>query len=134
MAELNSKFETDVVIVGAGICGLLAANTLSAGGYRVIVLDKGRGLGGRLATRRIDEAPYSGVTDGLTLALAVPKYFERLVSSNREESSLRRQGCCVGSLPGVLLLGDKPKCLNFCGDCAPCLPIQWVPNGPPLKF
>ena len=58
MAQLNSTFETDVVVVGAGICGLLAAKTLSASGYRVIVFDKGRGVGGRLATRRIDEAVF----------------------------------------------------------------------------
>jgi predicted NAD/FAD-dependent oxidoreductase len=58
MAEPHSKFETDVAVVGAGICGLLAAKTLTAGGYRVIVFDKGRGFGGRLATRRIDEAVF----------------------------------------------------------------------------
>jgi predicted NAD/FAD-dependent oxidoreductase len=58
MDELTSKIETDVVVVGAGICGLLAAKTLTAGGYRVIVFDKGRGLGGRLATRRIDDAVF----------------------------------------------------------------------------
>jgi predicted NAD/FAD-dependent oxidoreductase len=58
MAELNSQFKTDVVVVGAGICGLLAAKTLTASGCRVIVLDKGRGVGGRLATRRIDEAVF----------------------------------------------------------------------------
>ena len=58
MAELNSKFTTDIVIVGAGISGLLAARTLTASGHRVIVLDKGRGFGGRLATRRIDESVF----------------------------------------------------------------------------
>jgi renalase len=43
----------DVVIVGAGLAGLMAANRLQAGGRDVLVLDKGRGVGGRLATRRI---------------------------------------------------------------------------------
>jgi predicted NAD/FAD-dependent oxidoreductase len=58
MAPLNSTFATDVVVIGAGICGLLAAKTLTASGHRVTVLDKGRGLGGRLATRRIDEGVF----------------------------------------------------------------------------
>lgn len=45
----------DVLIVGAGITGLMAARRLAAGGKSVKVVDKGRGVGGRLATRRIGE-------------------------------------------------------------------------------
>lgn len=44
------------VVVGAGIAGLMAARTLHDAGHEVTVLDKGRGPGGRLATRRIDGA------------------------------------------------------------------------------
>lgn len=43
----------DVVIIGAGISGLTAAADLHCRGHHVVVLDKGRGVGGRLATRRI---------------------------------------------------------------------------------
>ena len=45
-----------VVVVGAGIAGLMAAQTLVENGHDVIVVDKGRSPGGRLATRRIDNA------------------------------------------------------------------------------
>lgn len=44
------------VVLGAGLSGLIAAKTLRDAGRDVLVLDKGRGVGGRLATRRIDEA------------------------------------------------------------------------------
>ena len=45
-----------VVVVGAGIAGLMAAQSLSKSGHVVVVVDKGRSPGGRLATRRIDDA------------------------------------------------------------------------------
>ena len=45
-----------VVVVGAGIAGLMAAQTLVENGHDVVVVDKGRSPGGRLATRRIDDA------------------------------------------------------------------------------
>lgn len=48
--------EWDAVVVGAGIAGLCAAGELAAAGRRVLVLDKSRGVGGRLATRRVGEA------------------------------------------------------------------------------
>jgi predicted NAD/FAD-dependent oxidoreductase len=45
-----------VVVVGAGIAGLMAAQSLVENGHDVVVVDKGRSPGGRLATRRIDNA------------------------------------------------------------------------------
>lgn len=42
------------VIIGAGMAGLTAARELKSQGWDVVVLDKGRGVGGRLATRRIE--------------------------------------------------------------------------------
>jgi renalase len=43
-----------VLIIGAGMSGLVAARRLmERGGLEVTVIDKGRGVGGRLATRRI---------------------------------------------------------------------------------
>ncbi|MFM8703967.1 MAG: FAD-dependent oxidoreductase, partial [Planctomycetia bacterium] len=46
----------DVAIVGAGIAGLVAARELSLAGCSVVVLEKSRGVGGRMATRRIGQA------------------------------------------------------------------------------
>jgi renalase len=44
------------LIIGAGIAGLTAARELARRGWDIIVLDKGRGVGGRMATRRIEQA------------------------------------------------------------------------------
>ncbi len=49
----NQTNYADVLVVGAGLSGLMAANLLKAYGFKVTVLDKGRSVGGRLATRRI---------------------------------------------------------------------------------
>ncbi|MBN2365895.1 MAG: FAD-dependent oxidoreductase [Calditrichaeota bacterium] len=43
----------DCLIIGSGICGLMAAHRLTKQGMVVTILDKGRGAGGRIATRRL---------------------------------------------------------------------------------
>ena len=41
-----------IVIIGSGIAGLACARRLAEAGLSPVVLDKGRGIGGRVATRR----------------------------------------------------------------------------------
>jgi predicted NAD/FAD-dependent oxidoreductase len=45
---------TDICIIGGGMAGLSAATALAVSGQRIIVLDKGRGPGGRMAARRVE--------------------------------------------------------------------------------
>jgi len=54
----ETEQSTDVLVIGAGMAGLTAAAELRRAGLRVLVLDKGRGAGGRLASRRIDGAMF----------------------------------------------------------------------------
>ena len=44
-----------VAIVGAGISGLTCARRLREGGLEVVIFEKSRGLGGRIASRRVGE-------------------------------------------------------------------------------
>lgn len=43
-----------VAIIGAGMAGLGCARRLVEGGLEPVLFDKGRGIGGRVATRRVD--------------------------------------------------------------------------------
>ncbi len=44
----------DIGIIGGGMAGLSAATALATTAQRIIVLDKGRGPGGRMAARRVE--------------------------------------------------------------------------------
>lgn len=50
MRERHNSYDT--VVVGGGLAGLTAGVTLARGGRRVVVLEKGRVLGGRAQTQR----------------------------------------------------------------------------------
>ena len=45
---------SDFLVIGAGMAGLSCATEIARGGASVIVLDKGRGPGGRMAARRVE--------------------------------------------------------------------------------
>ncbi len=56
--NLSSNHDTEILILGAGMAGLSAATELQRAGRRVLVLDKSRSVGGRMATRRLGEAVF----------------------------------------------------------------------------
>lgn len=67
---------TQIAIIGAGIAGLACARKLAQAGVQAVVFDKGRGIGGRVATRRAGDlrfdhgAPYVAATgDGFDTCL-----------------------------------------------------------------
>lgn len=68
----------EVIIVGAGITGVVAARHLELRGYRCVLLDKSRGLGGRMATRRSEQ----GVFDhGVQYFEAISPQFQKTVNA-----------------------------------------------------
>ena len=46
--------QVDWLIIGAGVAGCRMAHLLSSQGYSVVILEKSRGLGGRLCHRRTE--------------------------------------------------------------------------------
>jgi len=80
-----------VAIIGAGISGLFAARTLQDHGLRVTVFEKSRGVGGRMATRRVngDDGEMS-FDHGAQYFTARDPRFIRYVDSWVEQSRVAR--------------------------------------------
>ncbi len=107
-------------IVGAGICGLMAARELTARGHRVALWDKARGVGGRMATRRIESAvfdhgaqfftarspEFSALLDEFMAADAAREWFRGFPSEEVEKSERHPRFCGVGGMT------DVPKFLS----------------------
>ena len=51
----SDRTQGSVLVVGAGMAGLSCARVLHEAGRQVTVVDKSRGLGGRMSTRRGDD-------------------------------------------------------------------------------
>jgi len=83
------------VIIGAGISGLVLAQKLVAAGASVVVLEKSRGVGGRMATKRMGESVYDQGAQYFTvrdpaLATLVEGWRERGLVKNWPDSPHRR--------------------------------------------
>ena len=77
-----------VAVIGAGISGLFAARTLADHGLPVAVFEKGRGVGGRMSTRRVDGQPC--FDHGAQYFTARDPRFQRYVQSWLEQGVVGR--------------------------------------------
>lgn len=102
-----------VAIIGAGMAGASAARALSLAGCHVAVFDKGRGIGGRTATRRLADG--TGFDHGAQYATAHDPGFAATIASWTQAGIVApwgEPGWSVGT-PGMTepvraLLGDLP--------------------------
>ena len=77
----------DVLIIGAGMAGATAARALLDQGHRVQLLDKARGAGGRMSTRRVDGLQFD---HGAQYFTARDARFRRWVAAWQARSVLAR--------------------------------------------
>lgn len=75
------------VVVGAGLAGLVAARSLAGAGWQVQVFDKGRAVGGRMATRRISGGTFDHGAQFFTVR---HELFEHMVASWQEAGVVRQ--------------------------------------------
>lgn len=111
-----------VVVVGAGMAGLSAANVLRLGGVRVLVLDKGRGVGGRMASRRIDGATFD---HGAQFIISRDSRFTALVERGRRDGAVEewfRDG--AGTADGDIRWRGKPAISAMAKLLAPELELH----------
>lgn len=91
----------DVAVIGAGIAGLTVAQQLHQAGYKVVVVDKSRGVGGRAATRRLQG---TCADHGLRYLEPQGKLIEKLIDV------LRVQQSDFAGNRGILQVWENPVC------------------------
>ncbi|WP_188764150.1 NAD(P)/FAD-dependent oxidoreductase [Sandarakinorhabdus glacialis] len=101
-----------ITIVGAGITGLACAQRLVRDGYTPLVLDKGRGIGGRIATRRVmlpDGA--IGFDHGAQYLTARDRAFAAALQGLGSASAVWCDGAAEPHLVGVPGMSSLPRSL-----------------------
>jgi renalase len=102
MNYFNNKIY-DTIIIGAGIAGITAGNYLQQKGLSVLLLDKGKGIGGRMATRRINFENQRVVFD------YGAKYLEGTSDKFEELISWLSQNAIITKWNGIENLKRSPK-------------------------
>ena len=93
--------KVNTVIIGAGLTGLFLGKLLKDKGQEVLILEKSRGLGGRVATRRIDQL---GLDHGAAFLTATDQLVEILIKSKLHYEILTE---------GILVKGGMNQLAKF---------------------
>ena len=91
-----------IVVIGAGLAGAVAARLLADHGFGVLVLDKGRRVGGRCSRRRVNEVV---VTHGASKLDRLPSWMDAWVDEAVEQGWMERSEEGVRLNDGPALIG-----------------------------
>lgn len=89
-----------IVVVGAGLAGVACARTLTEAGQSVVLVDRGRRIGGRMASRRLDDR---AVDLGASYLTATDPVFEAVVED------WQRRGLARPWTDTFAVAGGEPK-------------------------
>ena len=81
-----NSLQFDIAIIGAGLAGLTCAQALQKAGYTVVILEKSRGVGGRVATRQIDNYR---IDHGVRYLEAVGENVQNLIQAMQQQNGLK---------------------------------------------
>ncbi len=93
-----------VIIIGAGAAGLTCAKRLIENGFEVSIFDKSRGLGGRMASRRIKNGGFNhgaSVIPDFRNQKTVPEHLKNLLETAVEKKVLISQGNAFTPFAGM---------------------------------
>ena len=122
-----SKPIESAIVIGAGMAGLAAARTLQASGVQVTVYDKGKGVGGRCATRRWDDSTFD---HGAQYFTARDEAFHKMVNDALDAGVVVEW--CRGFLKetGMPRDDDRPR---YRGEPGMTAFPKWLANGLEVK-
>lgn len=73
---------TDYIILGAGISGSLIAKILAAKGHSVLILDKGRSVGGRLSCKRMEDVYFNHGLSNFDCEIAIRPWAQLMLEKS----------------------------------------------------
>jgi renalase len=99
---------SSITVIGAGICGLSLAVLLQEKGHRVTVLEKSKGLGGRMATRRTANGKFDHGAQFYTLKEPIETDHERWLQMGLTHRWIDKNGfSCFTSSTGMASLAKE---------------------------
>ena len=102
----NQKASERTLIIGAGMAGLTAASLLKKAGQDVLLLDKGRGVGGRMATRRFGNGRFDHGAQYFTIR---DERFKQMVTAWEQAETAVQWSQGFASYPGEKATGQYPR-------------------------
>jgi predicted NAD/FAD-dependent oxidoreductase len=101
-----------IAVIGAGCAGLTAAHILRDAGASVTLFDKSRGVGGRMATRRIGERRFD---HGAQYVTARGEAFRALIGSLCERGAAAPWEAVWGTGDGMRIAAESIDAPRFAG-------------------
>lgn len=107
----------DIAMIGAGISGLTCARSLSDAGCNVVVFEKSRGLGGRVATRRTElgDSKRRSVDHGAQYVTVRDKRMAEAVERWRKDGVVALWEGRIGVSTGGVLSDSVPSAERWVG-------------------
>ncbi|REJ97320.1 MAG: FAD-dependent oxidoreductase [Planctomycetota bacterium] len=121
-----------IAIVGAGVSGLVAAGRLQAGAGKVSIFDKGRGVGGRISTRRTEQG--SQFDHGAQYFTVRDARFRRVVKDMQADGVVAPWGGRIAKLERGTITPSSENHERFVGVPTMSAVGKWLARDLPIQL